>query len=294
MDEQRMYFWYEFSDDLLTANSLLLDTIIKWRKIHRMNDHVRTTTLSEREMEDYLVENPFQIKDGLKKLSRQFPTDSGPLDMLVLDEDGIIGVVELKVQADEGHLNQGLRYYDYVRTNIETIARSFSNNEIQINGSQEPNLLLISTEFSPMLLRIIKYVSIPVEIYEAIPILLPSGSKQVICRNIEFGVPYETPIIPTKEGHLAYIHDEQVRKLCENILEDFESKGIEVRPLKGHWFAIRKDGNAYMSIACKHKFLSVYLPLDEDNWTDRIRVSNQNEWDNQIESRISEYVEEKK
>jgi hypothetical protein len=122
--------------------------------------------------------------------------------------------------------------------------------------------LLLSTEFSSALLRIVKYVSITVESMELIPILLPTGEKQVLCRSVDVGVPYEPPTIPTKEGNLAYIDDESVRELCERHINDLESRGVEIKPNKGYKFSLFYQGRRFMSLKCKKKFLSIRLYMD--------------------------------
>lgn len=255
--------------------------------VQELSQHISVTDITEKELETYLVSNPSQIKEGLMLLRQQFPTDSGPLDMLVVDESGTICVVELKVQADEGHLNQGLRYYDYIRTNIDAIARSFKAEEHDVNAEAEPGLILISTEFSESLMRIIKYVSVPVELFRAIPIALPSGEKQAVCQNIEFGAPYDSPTIPTLEGNLAYIAEDSVRQVCKEILQDLGSRGVDIRPVKNFWFTLRKDGKLFLSLGCKRKFFSVYAAISEEHWSERIRIATRKEWEERIEPAIS-------
>jgi RecB family endonuclease NucS len=47
-------------------------------------------------------------------LSRHWPTDSGPLDILGADAEGTIVIIELKAKEDDAQIIQGSRYYDYV------------------------------------------------------------------------------------------------------------------------------------------------------------------------------------
>lgn len=252
-----------------------------------MNEPVRITTITEEELENYLVANPSQIREGLTFLSRQFRTDSGPLDMLVLDDDGMIWVIELKVESDDGQLIQGLRYYDYVRSNIESIARGFSGEGHEIDVNKGPGLILVSTDFTSTLKRITKYVSVPIDLFEAMPIEIPSGEKQVLCRNVDLGAPYEPLTIPTREGNLAYIEDESVRNFCRKCLEQLESKGAEIRPLKGEWFTMRHSGKIFMSLGCKQKFFSVYVIMEsDDSLTVRFRIKTQQDWRKDIEPHL--------
>lgn len=247
-----------------------------------MNEQVKPCDMTEKELENYLAANPNQIGEGFKLLRQQFPTDSGPLDMLLSDGDGGIWVTELKINAEEGHLDQGLRYYDYVRANIESISHAF-----KIDERREPGLALISTDFSEALLRIVKYINVPLELVEAIPIMLPSGEKQVLCRSKEYGAPYSPPDIPTREGNLSYIQDKSVRELCRNILDNLEKRGVSIQPLKGNWFSMRKGEGVFLTLGCRQQHLSVYVGVDEENYSDRIKVERQSDWDGEVEPHLS-------
>ena len=55
--------------------------------------------LSEKQLEDTLVENPDLLMLGLKLVGRQTPTANGPLDLLGVDPDGKLVVFELKRDA---------------------------------------------------------------------------------------------------------------------------------------------------------------------------------------------------
>jgi RecB family endonuclease NucS len=80
-----------------------------------MPSKIERVDVSEKELEDLLVENPDAIEKGMKILGRQIQTDSGPLDILAVDEDGVLTLIELKNEVDDGQLDQGLRYYDWAR-----------------------------------------------------------------------------------------------------------------------------------------------------------------------------------
>src|SRR5437667_9395618 len=91
------------------------------------------------ELEPMLIAHPDVIESGLKIISHQQPTDSGPLDILAVDEEGTVVVVELKNEAAEGHLDQGLRYYDWCRENISWIATAFAKS-FKVNPESTPRL----------------------------------------------------------------------------------------------------------------------------------------------------------
>jgi len=103
--------------------------------------------IGERELEDLIVREPSIIEDGFKIVARQWPTDSGPLDILGVDTDGIIVVVELKTEEDDKQIIQALRYYDYVPDNLVTIARYFSSDKFFISDQEDPRLILVAPFF---------------------------------------------------------------------------------------------------------------------------------------------------
>src|SRR3990172_5259164 len=100
---------------------------------------VKPITLPERELESILVANPDVIEQGLHIISHQHPTDSGPLDILAVDSEGTLVIIELKNEASDGHLDQGLRYYDWCRLNISWISQIYSA-QYQIDPNLQPRL----------------------------------------------------------------------------------------------------------------------------------------------------------
>lgn len=56
----------------------------------------KSHTDSESCMEDAIVKNPDLLEEGLTLIGRQTPTESGPLDLLGVDEDGRLVLFELK------------------------------------------------------------------------------------------------------------------------------------------------------------------------------------------------------
>jgi RecB family endonuclease NucS len=66
---------------------------------------LQPTQVSERELEEFVVKNPDAIEEGFKILSRQWPTDSGPLDILGADAEGTIVIIELNAKEDDAQNN---------------------------------------------------------------------------------------------------------------------------------------------------------------------------------------------
>jgi RecB family endonuclease NucS len=70
----------------------------------KMPSKIEEVEVSEKELENLLVENPEAIERGMKILGRQIQTDTGPLDILAVDEDGVLTLIELKNEVDDGQL----------------------------------------------------------------------------------------------------------------------------------------------------------------------------------------------
>ena len=155
-----------------------------------------TGEIEERnKLEPMLVENPYVIEESLRVVTHQQQTDTGPLDILGVDADGTLVVIELKNEAAEGHLDQGLRYYDWCRQNIAWISQAFK--EHHINNEVLPRLILVAPSFTETVRQIAKYVAIGVELklceYQAVE--NEKGEMALICREVDFGEPAERPAL---------------------------------------------------------------------------------------------------
>jgi Holliday junction resolvase-like predicted endonuclease len=240
-----------------------------------MAPKIEEVEVEEKELEDLLVEDPEAIERGMKILGRQIQIDSGPLDVLAVDEDGALTLVELKSKIDDGQLDQGLRYYDWVRSNIQWTSRNFK----EVDAEEEPRLILIAPAFSENLRRIAKYVDVNLDLIEYRVIHLPDGKRGVLCHRLEIGGPPEPPVVPTREGNIKRIENEEVRQLCAECVKELENKGIEIRPLQGWRFSIWYKGKRFMRLRCKKKFFVCEIQKPDGLWTRRIRITTKKEWE---------------
>jgi len=74
--------------------------------------------LSEQQLEDLVRRYVNNIEEGLKYITHQNFTDSGRLDVLMVDSGNSLVVAELKVVENDGMLMQAIDYYDYLSTNL--------------------------------------------------------------------------------------------------------------------------------------------------------------------------------
>lgn len=77
--------------------------------------HFRKLNVLERTLEDFLEFNLDLLEHGLKLIGRQYPTPTGPLDLLVRDVRGSWVVIELKRgRAADRAIGQLLRYMAFI------------------------------------------------------------------------------------------------------------------------------------------------------------------------------------
>ena len=151
-------------------------------------------TLRERdELEPLLVKNPDYIEEGLKILAEQLRTDSGPLDILALDGEHSICVIELKDAPEDEQLFQGIRYYDWVKSNIAWLEKSYPD----VDADSEPRLILIAPQFSDNLKKVAKYTTLNANqassLKEYHSFLIDGKERAVICSDVEIGEAQEAP-----------------------------------------------------------------------------------------------------
>lgn len=242
------------------------------------------------ELEPMLIAYPDVIEAGLKVISHQHPTDSGPLDILAVDEEGTIVVIELKNEAYEGHLDQGLRYYDWCRQNISWIATAFSKN-FKINPESTPRLMLVAPSFTDTVKRIAKYVEAELELVEYRAFQNEKGERGLICTRIDFGSAPEPPEIPSLDKKIAHFRSEKARSLFKMAIEQLNKRGVDIKPLNGLWSSMWYRGKRFGYIAPRQQFFVVDTLRPDGNWNYRQRISTKKEWESTMQKSITRYLQ---
>jgi Holliday junction resolvase-like predicted endonuclease len=228
--------------------------------------------VSERELEEFIVENPNAIEEGFRILSRQWPTDSGPLDILGADAEGTIVIIELKAKEDDMQLIQGLRYYDYISSNITAIAKYFSSPDFPISD-QDLRLILIAPSFSRNLRRVSNYIDVELELKEYKAYKLPSGERCIVFSTVEIEEGRRPRLYPPLEDKLNNIKDEKIRTLVIRFLKDLEEHGFEKKMVHDEWISLWFGGKRIAALGCKRKFFVVETETDE-GWR-RFRINSE-------------------
>jgi Holliday junction resolvase-like predicted endonuclease len=251
---------------------------------------LKRISLRERdELESLIIKNPEVIEEGLKVITHQHPTDSGPLDILAVDSEGTLVVIELKNEASESHLDQGLRYFDWCSQNLAWLSQSYK--DFNIDSESPPRLLLVAPSFTDNVKRIAKYISVELELFEYHAVENEKGDRGLICTSIDYGQPVEAPEIQTIEKKLEYFQDNKVRDLFKSVLTELQTKGHEVKPIHGAWLSVWYKGKRFMYMAPKRNFFVAQILMPDGSWSSRHRISKREDWDLINNDFISKYVQ---
>jgi hypothetical protein len=253
--------------------------------------NVKTVSLAkESDLERILIDHPSCIEDGLVVIAHQHPTDSGPLDILGVDSLETLVVIELKNEASDGHLDQGLRYYDWCRQNVSWIAAAYAG-KAKIKAENSPRLLLVAPSFTETVRRIAKYVNAELELIEFHAFQNEKGERGLICNSIDFGQAPVPPEIPSIEKKMEYFQSEKVKELFQEVLTELGTKHVEIKPIHELWISFWYRGKRFMYAAPKRNFFVVEVLKTDGNWSDRIRVSTRKEWEQTLQKYVQKYLQ---
>jgi len=161
-------------------------------------------------------------------LARQWHTRRGPLDLLLLDQDGRLAVAELKLEFDDEMLMQGLDYLAWVHENLEGVARAFPEHRVLVD--QAPRLILIAKSFSDILRSRARYLAEEMQptllTYKAI---LHADERLVVLSEIDVGEAPRPPVGPIRElVHRDYLVGDELRSLWDKTAEHIQSLAPDV------------------------------------------------------------------
>jgi hypothetical protein len=229
-------------------------------------------TVPEQQLEELVRRGPGMIEEGLVYVDHQRRAAGGRLDVLLVDSGKSLVVAELKVVEDDGMLFQGLDYYDYVSTNVESFARLYNPKSkscsVEIDPTQPVRLVLIAPDFSQTLVNRCKWLDVPISLF-TFSCLKFEGEQDLVTIFTEREIPSlaEPPEIRPAEDVLGYITDTVVRAKAKSFLDEvknWRSGSISVDPIKD---AISMKVNnrvfAYLWTARKHYVISTYNAADE-------------------------------
>src|SRR5712691_11212217 len=225
----------------------------------------------EQQLEDLIRRNPELIDKGLVYLDHQKTAAGGRLDVLMVDSGKSLVVAELKVIQDDGMLLQGLDYYDYVSTYIESFTRLYKRHSIEIDPTQEVSLFLIAPSFSQTLVNRCKWVDVPVRLFTFTSIKF-DNDDDIILVFAEQEIPAQPVLVEVKhiEDHLNYITNPEVRTKAKVFIDELNRSKpgrVSMDAIK-YDISMKIDGRvfAYLSPRRQHFVMGTYDADDEWKW----------------------------
>ena len=251
---------------------------------------LKTISIQEHtQLEPMLKADLAVLEEGLRVVASQLQTDSGPLDILAVDSDGTLIVVELKDEAAEGIIDQGLRYYDWCIQNLPWISRAYK--EFNIDPKVAPRLYLVAPSFTDNVKRIAKYINIELKLFVYQAVENDLGEQALICNELDYGDVPEPPQVPTIDEKLAYITDDKVRDLFKTIINELKARGIEVRPVGGLNMTCWYKGKRFMWISPRKRWIVANVLSLGGTWLGRENITTQEAWDGVFNTQIKEYID---
>lgn len=243
------------------------------------------------ELEPLLVAAPEYLEAGMRIVTHQLTTPTGPLDILVVDEDGALAVIELKneIVDGEGQLLQALRYYDWCFENRAWLASAYKNKGI--DPQKEPRLILVAPDFSNALTRLAKYLAVEVELFRYQAIELPDGQKDLVCSQVFYDERPELPRISTIPQSVDRIKESSVKSLYSDCLTQLQQLGIELQPRARDIISGFHKGKRILRIYPKKQFFGVRILEADGSWTGRIRIKAGKDWDSFLEERLKPIIQ---
>lgn len=211
-----------------------------------MPDYQRVE-VAEQQLEDLVRRYAGKVEDGLTYVDHQHATTvGGRLDVLLVDSGDSLVIAELKVVEDDGMLLQGLDYYDYVASHLESFARLYELPAA--TPSQQVRLFLIAPSFSQTLVNRCRWIDAPISLFTYSCLRL-EGESDVIPVFAEVTVPSPPETIEVHQigDHVRYITDNSVRGSFEHLLEqirEWKPGHVAIDAIK-YDISLKVDGHVF-------------------------------------------------
>lgn len=244
------------------------------------------------ELEPLLLKDLGVIEQGLCVIDRQLSVqDAGRPDILAVDEEGTAVVMELKNEtATVEHVDQALRYYEWVRQNLAWLSRAYP----KITAQNDPRVLLVAPCFGPGVLRLAKYLEVNLELISYIAVRdEESEDVGLLCETVDIETPPEPFRMRSVDDIVAYCTDEAVNAEIKKVIACLQERGCKVRPYKGgKWICLEFliDGEDYLWIDVRRKwFLFRYwVKSKQETATHPQRFTSFADWERECKKYVDE------
>lgn len=149
------------------------------------------------------------------------------LDILGVDSEGVLTLIELKVNLDVKQLRQALEYYDWLmEQGIDWIAGAYKE---KLQGTklkeQMPQIFLIAPDFDDKRIKEAKYIrtNIKVRLFRYLALEI-NGNKEIKLMETPIPQPREIEAKPmTIKDNINYITEKDVQSLFCSTMERIKS-----------------------------------------------------------------------
>jgi Endonuclease NucS len=225
--------------------------------------------VSEAQLEDLVRRKAEKIEEGLVYVDHQKSAAGGRLDVLMVDSGKSLVVAELKVIQDDGMLVQGLDYYDYVSTHVESFARLYKAHSI--DPTQQVRLFLVAPDFSQTLVNRCKWFDLPISLFTFTCLKFEDDDDLIpIFTEREIPAPPEIVEVSSIEDHLAYITDTTVRANATSLLDEVKNwkpGNISLDPTK-NGISMKVNNRVFARLWPRRQSYWIGTYSADDEWKD--------------------------
>jgi hypothetical protein len=183
-------------------------------------------------------------------------------------------VCELKVVEDDGILIQGVDYYDYVSSNVESFARLYNAqlrtaSQAEIDPTQPVRLILVAPDFSQTLVNRCKWLNIPVSLFTYTCLKFEDENDLTpIFTKRQIPAPAAILQIPRIDDHLSYIADDSLRAKVTSLVERIKSWDPEriSADATQDGISMKVNNRAFAYIGPRQKFCSISTLGADGEW----------------------------
>lgn len=230
---------------------------------------------NEKELQQLLFENPSAIEEGLKFIAKEVPAHGKKrIDLLGQDEDGLLVIVELKIEAQEDLLVQILDYVDFAFRHFRILFERFP--ELEEKSDFDPfddiRVMVVAENFDEVFRRVAAHVEWEIEAFKFQAFETEDGIKSIIC--LQEDIP-ELPYFPREDpiseaSHLDYIRDDKARLAADKILEMVNAfEGVEIVPTQ-YYLAFKRKRNFAAIRTRRNYFYLWYRDSNAEEWEEKI------------------------
>lgn len=230
----------------------------------------KSVELLESQMEDLARTGSEMIEEGLKYVDHQRMDGRDRMDVLFVDSGNSMVAAVLNLVEDDNILLKGLDYYNYVLTNIETLARIYKN--VGLDPTKALRLMLIAPNFSQAMANRCRWVDTSISLFTYRCIRF-DGSDEVIPIFSRTSIPASPEPPPREicrlEDRLEYITNQESRGILASLLSDLPTWGkdtITIEPIK-YAVSVKTGGKVFMHLSLRRDNFLVETHSAEGKWT---------------------------